>query len=218
MPPLFGPHANLIARGSIIALLVLIAGGIALAYGVNLSHYATRVHVAIEQPVPFSHAHHVGGLGIDCRYCHTAVEESNFAGLPSTDTCMNCHSELWTTAELLEPVRQSWASGEAIQWQRVYDLPDFVYFDHSIHVNKGIGCETCHGPVDEMPLTWKAQSLFMSWCLDCHRDPAQYVRPREEVFSMDYVPPPNQEELGRRLVEAYHIQTEGLTTCTVCHR
>ena len=132
-----------------------------------------------EQPIPFSHAHHVGGLGIDCRYCHTSVETSSFAGIPPTKTCMNCHSQIWSTSPTLEPVRESFRTGVSIQWTRVNDLPDYVYFNHSIHVNKGIGCESCHGRVDRMPLTWQENSLQMDWCLDCHRDPGKHIRPRD---------------------------------------
>ena len=158
--------------------------------------YTTWVRVPREQPVPFSHKHHVDGLGIDCRYCHTSVETSHYAGMPPTETCMTCHSQLWTQAALLEPVRQSLATGMPIQWNRVNDLPDFVYFDHSIHVNKGIGCATCHGQVDQMPLTWKENTLYMKWCLECHRAPENEIRPRGEVFNMKWQKPENQAAAG----------------------
>jgi len=171
--------------------------------------------VPVDQPVEFSHEHHVRGLGIDCRYCHTTVEQSAYAGMPPTETCMNCHSQLWTTSPLLAPVRASYLSDQPIPWQRVNNLADFVYFKHNIHVNKGIGCASCHGPVDRMPLTWQAAPLTMEWCLECHRNPARYVRPREQVFNMDYRPPPNQLDLGRRLVEQYHIERK--TRCSNCH-
>jgi hypothetical protein len=168
------------------------------------------------QPVPFSHQHHVGGLGIDCRYCHTTVEKSSFANIPPTHTCMNCHSEMWAVAPVLKTVRQSYRTGKSIDWIRVHDLPDFVYFNHAIHVHKGIGCETCHGRVDRMPLTWQANSLTMNWCLNCHRHPEDFVRPREHVFDMDYTPPRDQKELGAKLVREYRIQR--LTSCSTCHR
>ena len=150
------------------------------------------------QPVPFSHQHHVTGLGIDCRYCHTSVETSSFAGIPPTKTCMNCHSQIWTNAQLLEPVRASYKSGESLQWTRVNQLPDFVYFNHSIHVNKGVGCNTCHGPVDQMPLMYQQESLQMEWCLGCHRAPENNLRPRDQVFNMRYQQPTECESGGSR--------------------
>ena len=180
------------------------------------SPYETRQNVPREQPVPFSHEHHAGGLGIDCRYCHQTVETSAFAGVPATKVCMNCHSEMWAVAPALEPVRESYRTGRSIQWTRVHDLPQFVYFDHSVHVHEGIGCSECHGRVDRMPLTWQAQPLTMAWCLDCHRNPEMHVRPRDRVFDMDYQPPANQAELGQRLVREYGIRR--LTTCSTCHR
>jgi hypothetical protein len=178
---------------------------------------------AREQPVPFSHAHHVGGLGLDCRYCHTTVETSSFANIPPTKICMNCHSEIWLTSPTLEPVRASFRNNTSIRWTRVDDLPDFVYFNHSIHINKGIGCESCHGRVDRMPLTWQENSLQMEWCLDCHRHPEKHVRPREFITTMGYQPGvpsgPDQEAIGRRLVKEYQIQdARTLTSCSTCHR
>jgi hypothetical protein len=183
------------------------------------SGYVTGQYVVRHQPVPFSHEHHVAGLGIDCRYCHTSVEKSAFAGIPPTETCMNCHKQIWTNAELLEPVRASYRDNVPIQWNRVHDLPDFVYFNHSVHVAKGIGCATCHGQVDRMALMTQQASLQMQWCLACHRDPGKYVRPRDQVFNMNWQPPadPRQAEaLRARLVKEYHIQS--LTNCSTCHR
>jgi hypothetical protein len=169
-----------------------------------------------EQPVPFSHQHHVGALGIDCRYCHVSVEDSSFADIPPTSTCMHCHSQMWAAAPELAPVRDSYRTKRSIQWTKVYELPEFVYFDHSIHIHKGIGCSTCHGRVDHMPLTWQAPPLTMSWCLNCHRNPEQYVRPVSEVFDDSYRPPANQISLGTQLVRQYHIRK--LTSCSYCHR
>ena len=170
-------------------------------------------------PVPFSHAHHVGGMGFDCRYCHTSVEQSRFAGIPPTQTCMNCHAQLFTDAPMLEPVRASFRDNTPLRWTRVNDLADFVYFDHSIHVAKGVGCVTCHGPVDKMPLTYKGESLQMDWCLNCHRNPERYLRPRDQVFDMLYTPPADQLELGRRLVKEYDVAgPDQLTSCSTCHR
>lgn len=180
------------------------------------SPYEMLQNVPREQPVPFSHEHHVGGLGIDCRYCHNTVEVSSFANIPPTKVCMNCHQEMWAASPTLEPVRESYRTGRSIEWTRVHELPEFVYFNHSVHVHAGVGCETCHGRVDRMALTYQAEPLTMEWCLDCHRHPEQYVRPRDEVFSMTYTPPPDQEALGRRLVREYHLQS--LTSCTTCHR
>jgi len=171
-----------------------------------------------EQIVPFSHKHHVGDIGIDCRYCHTAVEQSAFAGIPPTHTCMTCHSELFTQQPMLAPVVQSFASGDSLQWNRIHDLPDFVYFNHSIHIAKGVGCATCHGPIDRMPLTWRVAPLTMQWCLDCHRAPEKYLRPVERVFDMAWRPSGDQLALGRRLVAAYHIHKSSLTDCSTCHR
>ncbi len=216
MAQFFPRTANSVARLSLLAVVVAVTALAVWGYEIAESSYETRQDVPREQPVPFSHEHHAGGLGIDCRYCHTTVTNSSFANLPATKICMNCHSQMWAVAPALEPVRESYRTGESIQWTRVYDLPDFVYFDHSIHVHKGIGCSTCHGRVDEMPLTWQAPSLRMKWCLDCHRDPARYVRPRDQVFNMSYAAPSDQEALGRKLVAEYHIISR--TSCSTCHR
>ncbi len=144
------------------------------------------------------------------------MENSSFAGIPSTKICMNCHTQIWPESAALAPVRESFRTGQSIQWTRVYNLPGFVYFDHSIHVHKGVGCVTCHGRVDQMPLTWKASTLYMEWCLECHRNPERFVRPREEVFNMDYQPPGDQLALGIRLVKKYDIHAP--TSCSTCHR
>jgi hypothetical protein len=216
MSQIFHRSANTISRVSIFGAVFAIAGLLVLFAAVNRSPWVTEARVAREQPIQFSHERHVGGNGIDCRYCHTSVEDSRFAGIPPTKTCMNCHAEIFANSPYLEPVRASFATGKPIQWTRVNDLPDFVYFDHSIHVNKGVGCTTCHGPVERMPLMWQAQSLQMEWCLDCHRNPEQYVRPRDAVFRVDYQAPSNQRELGTRLVAEYEIQK--LTSCSTCHR
>ena len=165
------------------------------------------------------HQHHVGGLGVDCRYCHVSVETSDFAGMPSTEICMNCHSEIWTESDMLEPVRESYRTGVPIPWRRVHNLPDFAYFNHGIHVQKGVGCVTCHGRVDRMPLVWKAQSLQMEWCLGCHRNPAPFLRPNEFVFSMEWQPPPGDIGFGERLIKDYNIRGDYLlTSCSTCHR
>ena len=216
MAQIFHRSTNTISRVSIFGAVFLIGGLLWLAAQVHRSSWNTDAYVAREQPIQFSHERHVGGNGIDCRYCHTSVEKSRFAGIPPTKTCMNCHSEVFANAPFLQPVRASFESGEPLEWNRVHDLPDFVFFDHSIHVNKGVGCTTCHGPVDRMPLMWQEKSLQMEWCLDCHRNPEQYVRPRSAVFDVTYQPPSDQLELGRRLVAEYEIQK--LTSCSTCHQ
>jgi hypothetical protein len=216
MKRVFPPYTNTLAR---VGLFSAVAGPVALggaAATFNWSPYITQVGAPRNQPVPFSHKHHVAGLGLDCRYCHTSVETSSFANIPPVHTCMTCHSQIWKDSPVLAPVRDSYASNLPIQWTRVHYLPDFVYFDHSIHVDKGIGCETCHGRVDQMPLTQKASSLYMAWCLNCHRDPAAFVRPREAVFTMGYRPLGDRRATGEALVKQYHIQK--LQDCYTCHR
>jgi hypothetical protein len=233
LPQIFHPSANAIAKASVFGCLAgaLIFAGVATA--LNFSSYGTDQGTVRDQPVPFSHEHHVHDLGIDCRYCHTSVTDSTFAGLPATKTCMTCHSRIWTDAALLEPVRKSWSDEIPIKWTRVHNLPDFVYFPHDIHVNKGIGCVTCHGQVDQMPLMFQNASLQMRWCLDCHRSPQEFLRPRDQVFNMDFQidehvkeefsdaqhKVTDQDSLGRALIDLYHIPTDGrITNCYTCHR
>ena len=206
---------RIVLFGGVLGVLT-VAGA---SYLIVRSHYETAQNVPREQPVPFSHKHHVGGLGIDCRYCHTTVEYSSFANIPPTKLCMNCHSEMWASSPALEPVRESYRSGKSIEWTRVNDLPGYVYFNHSIHIHKGIGCTDCHGRVDLMALTWQAAPLTMEWCLSCHRDVAAHIRPRDQVFSMTYTQPGNQAQLGEQLVKEYHVRSSGeLTSCEICHR
>ena len=216
MPQIFHRSTNTLSKVSIFGGVILAGTIIAAAYTLDRGAFNTDVAVVKEQPVPFSHKHHVADDGIDCRYCHTSVETSHFAGLPATEICMSCHSQIWSNAALLEPVRASWRTGESRQWTRVHDLPEYVYFNHSIHIAKGVGCATCHGRVDKMPLMFKANTLNMNWCLECHRQPEKFLRPKEEVFNMTYEAPPNQLELGRELVKKYHVQS--LTDCYTCHR
>lgn len=216
MPQIFHPSTNTISRVSIYGCVVIVALLSFALYEIGQSPYYTEQNLPQPQPVPFSHRHHAGELGIDCRYCHASVEISAFAGMPSTQTCMTCHSQIWTNSRMLEPVRNSYETGKSISWTRVNSLPEFAYFDHSIHVAKGIGCTTCHGRVGEMTLTWRATTMQMSWCLGCHRQPEKYVRPRDQVFNVNYSPPPNQLALGRKLVREYKIQS--LTSCDTCHR
>ena len=216
MAQIFHRSTNTISRVSIYGSVVLIA---VLGYAADVvteTSYVTEVHNARPQPVPFSHKHHAGELGLDCRYCHTSVEVSSSAGMPPTQTCMSCHSQIWTNAPILEPVRASFRDSTPIAWTRVNALPDFVYFNHSIHVAKGVGCTTCHGPIADMNITWRAQTLYMRWCLECHNAPEKYLRPRSEVFNAFYEPAPDQEALGLRLMKEYKVQR--LTNCTTCHR
>jgi len=213
MPQIFHRSTNALSRITIFGGVFFLA---LLGFVVDLwtkSGYATGEGVVLNQPVPFSHDHHTSGLGIDCRYCHTSVEKSAFAGIPPTATCMNCHNVMWNDAPLLEPVRESYRTGEALRWSRIYDLPDFVYFNHSVHVAKGIGCESCHGRVDQMPLLYQANSLQMRWCLDCHRDPGPHLRPRDEIVTMGYEP---AEDHADALMAEYDVQS--LTSCSTCHR
>jgi hypothetical protein len=216
MSQIFHRSTNTLAKVSIFGGAFIVAATLWVILEVNRSPYVTRAHEARSQPVPFSHAHHVGGLGIDCRYCHTSVDRSAVAGIPPTKTCMNCHSQMWSQSPMLEPVRASFRSGASIEWTKVNDLPDFVYFNHSAHVNKGVGCATCHGRVDQMPLVWQEKSLQMEWCLGCHRQPEKYLRPQSEVYNIAYEPPADQLELGRKLVKEYQIKTR--TSCSTCHR
>lgn len=216
MAQVFHPSTNTISRVTIYGALALVVALVVAVAEIARSPYVSEVNVARAQPVQFSHKHHVSDDGIDCRYCHTSVEDSSFAGIPSTKICMNCHTQVWADSPILEPVRESFRTGSSIEWTRVHNLPGFVYFDHSIHVKKGIGCATCHGRVDQMPLMWREHSLYMEWCLECHRAPERFVRPRAEVFNMEWRPPENQLALGRKLVQEYGI--ESLTSCSTCHR
>ena len=217
MSQIFQRHTNTYSRLSILAVILFLATLAGVVAMLHLSGYNTRQNDFVEQPIQFSHAHHVGGIGIDCRYCHTSVEESSFANIPPTKTCMNCHSQIWTGAPILEPVRASFRDNRPLTWTRVHDLPDFVYFNHSVHVKKGMGCATCHGRVDRMPLMLQKASLQMGWCLECHRNPAKYVRPRDKITDMEYqLSDREQLVVGQRLVKEYQIQS--LTSCSTCHR
>jgi hypothetical protein len=219
MPQVFPRWTNVGSKMSIFGTLTFLALLTWACIVYVQSSYGTNAGLSLVQPVPFSHQHHVGVLGIDCRYCHTSVEQSPFAGMPPTKTCMNCHSQMWVASEMLAPVRESYRTNKSIEWERVYNTPGFVYFAHHIHVQKGVGCSTCHGRIDQMPFTQQAPSLLMEWCLDCHRDPARQIRPREEVFNMNYQPPSDQRQLGERLVEEYDIRdARHLTSCSICHR
>ena len=221
MGQVFGKSSNSWFRGLLASAIVGFFGIWGVGYAIYRSPYTTDVGVPRAQPVPFSHQHHVSGLGLDCRYCHTSVEKSAFAGVPPTETCMTCHSQVWRDAPVLAPVRDSLASGQPIHWTRVNQTPDFVFFNHSIHVNKGIGCSTCHGPVGDMPITWKDQSLYMRWCLDCHEAPQRHLRPQSEIYNTQWQAPPDQEQRGKELAAFYHLsptRLQQLRDCSMCHR
>jgi hypothetical protein len=213
----FSPAAVLVIRVAMLAGVAAIAG--ALVTWRLASRDDAPLDSPIEQPVPFSHRHHVGDDGIDCRYCHASVETASTAGIPPLETCMTCHSQLFTDAPVLAPLVTAYRGRVPLAWNRVHDLPDFVYFDHAIHVGKGVGCTTCHGPVDRMPLTWRAASLDMQWCLDCHRAPEEHLRPLARVFDVDWQPPADQRAQGLALKQAYRIRdARQLTDCSTCHR
>jgi Cytochrome c7 and related cytochrome c/Class III cytochrome C family len=219
MAQIFHRSTNFIARFSVFSFIFIMGFAVLAVLQAARSPYMTRQNITREQPVQFSHKHHVGDDGIDCRYCHTSVEISAVAGIPPTKTCMNCHSVLFSNAGYLDPVRESYRTDTSIEWVKVHRLADFVYFNHSIHVNKGVGCTTCHGPIDQMPLVFQASTLLMQWCVDCHRNPAPNLRPMDKVFAMDWKPGADQEELGEKFIKERKIRTAAeLTSCSTCHR
>ena len=232
MAQIFHRSTNTIARATLVAAFLGAGGFLWFLAQMQRSPYYAQQGIHRVQPVPFSHAHHVGDEGIDCRYCHTSVETSGYAGIPPTKTCMNCHSQIWANSPMLEAVRQSFRSGAAINWVRANDLPDYVYFDHSIHIHKGVGCNECHGQVDRMPLMYAQNPMLMEWCLNCHREPEKYLRPRDQVFNMRYRPPSfgspvsfegktytDQLGLGNDLKTKYQLRTvQDITSCSTCHR
>ncbi len=219
MRQLFAPGADAILRLVLLVAVVLVVGGLVVAGGVSRSNWAYGVGVAPTQPVPFSHKHHVGELGIDCRYCHTSVETASTAGIPPTWTCMTCHSQIWTGSPMLQPVRDSLADDKPLHWTRVNRLPDYVYFNHSVHVTKGIGCSSCHGAINTMQLTYRAHAFTMAFCLDCHRNPERFVRTPDQIWNMQWQPVADQERVGRALVAQEHIRPGAqLSDCSTCHR
>lgn len=217
MTAIFRPRATLIARTVLLAVGLVVVAGTGWWWLAPRTNWARKVGFTIDQPVPFSHEHHVAGLGIDCRMCHVSVEVSARAGLPPTYTCMTCHSQIWTNAAVLAPVRQSLVDDKPLAWGRVNNLPDYVYFNHSIHVAKGVGCESCHGPVDRMPLTWKAHSLTMQFCLDCHRNPGPNLRPESAIYDTEWQRGPETPSAAVLLAH-YDIPNRNLTECSICHR
>jgi hypothetical protein len=218
MAQTFSPAADTWFRLALLGGLAVVAGGTVGIVGFARSAYVTSMGFRPPQPVPFSHRHHAGELGIDCRYCHSGVEAAPQAGLPPTETCMTCHSQIWTNASMLEPVRRSLAENRPIQWTRVAKLPDYVFFRHDIHIAKGVGCESCHGRIDQMALTFRAKSFTMDFCLDCHRDPAPRLRPADHITDMEWKPPADARERGEAIAAHEGIRFGELTYCYVCHR
>ena len=240
MAQIFHSSANTLIRVAIVGGALLAGGAVSISFLIFQSPYQTGQRVVKSQPVPFSHEHHVRGLGVDCRYCHTSVEESPYAGMPPTHTCMSCHSQIWTDSPMLAPVRESYAEDKPIAWNRIHDLPDYAYFNHSVHVKKGVGCYSCHGRIDQMPIAWKAEPMSMGWCLKCHRNPEEHLRPRDQIYNLawsveedqdevkDFVRQEfgspeydriaadddhiSQEELGRLLASKYEVPTLGHDT------
>ncbi len=218
MAQLFNRSANNIAKASIVAAILLAGVAFFVFTQVARSSYLTNQYVERQQPVQFSHKHHTGDDGIDCRYCHTSVETSSSAGMPPTQTCMNCHSQIWADSPFLEPVRASFRENKPIEWERVHDLPEYAYFNHSIHVAKGVGCSTCHGDVANMPAVYQENSLQMEWCLSCHREPEKYIRPQSEIYNTSWINDLTSEE-ANQLKADYKIRSrEMLTSCSTCHR
>jgi hypothetical protein len=220
MKQIFRPNANIVVLVSIFVLVYIVVGVLWSLIILDWSNYTRRVNIPITQPVQYSHQLHAGSLGMDCRYCHANAEVAAYANVPPTETCMTCHHEILTNSPQIQPILESFATDTPIEWIKVHDVPDFVYFNHSAHINAGFGCTECHGQVDEMPVVWRAESLSMGWCLDCHRNPAENIRPRDEVWNMDYVKPdgPAQLALGQQLIEEYNINVATLDNCYICHR
>jgi hypothetical protein len=219
MAQLFSPAADTWLRLSMLALLALMSGTLVGAIGIAHSAFVTSTDRVPHQPVPFSHRHHVGELGIDCRYCHADVEKGPKAGLPPTATCMTCHSQIWTNAAMIAPVRESLANHTPIPWIRVAKLPDYVFFRHDVHIAKGVGCVSCHGRIDKMPLTYRAKAFTMKFCLDCHRDPIPHLRPQNHITDMTWKPKKGDAPARVSQIAAHTgIRVGELTHCYVCHR
>jgi Cytochrome c7 and related cytochrome c len=220
MAQIFNRGANNIAKASI-AVAVVLAGVVGYAYTqIARSSYLTNRYLERQQPVQFSHKHHVGDDGIDCRYCHTSVETSSSAGMPPTQTCMNCHSQIWSDSPYLEPVRASYRDNKPIQWLKVHDLPEYAYFNHSIHIAKGVGCSSCHGDIASMPAVYQENTLQMEWCLSCHRDPSPNIRPKSEIYNTSYNSADITDEQQKEVNESVKKlrSREMLTSCSTCHR
>lgn len=244
MAQIFHPGFNTLAK---LSLFLVVVGPVALictASAISRSPHNTKVLAPQDQPIPFSHEHHVTELGIDCRYCHSNVEKSAHATVPATETCMSCHSQIWTNSPLLEPLRESYRTNTPLKWTQLNKVPEFVYFNHSIHINRGLNCNICHGPVQQMQLAYKGKAFFMIWCLNCHRNPENYVNDRDKLFQLyekgqvgadkgygnvtaeerallngeDYQRSPEELEKGKQLLEKYGVKKKQLADCWICHR
>jgi hypothetical protein len=219
MAQLFHRSANYVAKTSIVVTVLAAGIGFWVVMELARSSYLTGRYLEKQQPVQFSHKHHVGDDGIDCRYCHSSVETSASAGMPPTQTCMNCHSQIWADSPYLEPVRASYRENKPIQWVRIHDLPEYVYFNHSIHVAKGVGCTTCHGAIDKMPSVYAENTLQMEWCIACHKAPENFIRPKSEIFNMAWQDSDITTEQRGQLKVDYKIRSrELMTSCSMCHR
>jgi hypothetical protein len=216
MSALFKPRSNILFRTVLFILAVVVLGIPVTLMTWARTPFGTNQFDPVAQPVQFDHRHHVVDDGIDCRFCHTSVDRAASAGIPSTELCLNCHSQIWNKSALLDVVRQSGATGQPIEWLRVHRLPDFVYFNHAIHVNKGVGCASCHGRVDQMAAVQQVAPLTMSWCLDCHRNPAPHLRPPDQITNLAWRPEGDAAAIGQELMKRYDVHTR--TTCTTCHR
>ncbi|MGC3997746.1 MAG: cytochrome c3 family protein [Anaeromyxobacter sp.] len=216
MSALFSPRSNALFRFVLVFLVAGAGGTVAGAMVYWRTPYGTGQQEQVAQPVQFDHRHHVKDDLIDCRYCHTSVEKASSAGIPATQLCLNCHSQVWNKSPLLDAVRASWFANQPIQWTRVHKLPDFVYFNHAAHVTKGVGCVTCHGRVDEMAAIEQVQPLTMGRCLDCHRNPYPNLRPLDQVTSMTWAPDGDPVELGKALAVKNDVKPR--TACYTCHR
>lgn len=219
MSQIFHPSSNSLSRFSIIAFVLFLIFTAISTYGFFQSSYYNHVGVFREQPIPFSHKHHVQGLGLDCRFCHTAVENSATAGMPSTEVCMSCHSQIFKNGDVLKPLHESFEKNRPLQWSKVHNLPDFVFFNHSIHVNKGVSCVTCHGDVKIMPLTSKQKPMTMKWCLECHNNPENYLSPKDQIYKGDETVSKILSVSQRKMLfDSYHIDQSQLNNCYTCHR
>jgi menaquinone reductase, multiheme cytochrome c subunit len=220
----FPKWTNKVVAGVLLVLVIApLYVGALLGYGANPVTLAVGYEPI--QPVPYSHALHAGKLGIDCRYCHNTVEKAGFAAIPPSETCMNCHSAIWTKSDKLKPVRESFASGNAVPWIKVHDEPDYVYFNHSAHVNVGVSCVECHGQVNHMDVVRQVQPMNMAWCIECHRNPDKHLRPRNQVTNLDWSPEQAEKDIGKLpdgetlasfLKKQYHVNPN--TDCVTCHR
>jgi len=217
MAAIFKPGANLAAKLGLIGMAGFVLAGIGWWFVWPRTDYMQNKYWFVDQTVPFSHAHHVGGLGLDCRFCHLHIADSALGSMPTTHVCMTCHSQIWTNARMLAPVRDSLADDKPLVWNRVYNVPDYVFFNHSIHIAKGVGCSECHGRMDRMDLTYKAEGMTMTFCIDCHENPGPRLRPADQIYNTEWKRGPDTPS-PKALMAQYHIPNRYLLDCTICHR